>query len=154
MTYVFLVSMRKLTRSTLMCNRCPTPRGFFAQDECSVAAEGTGASATRQRPILAEWRRPHVMLARMLVRGYRYTFSAFMGRTCRYFPSCSEYTEEAIETYGLWAGFWIGLSRILRCHPWGASGWDPIPEELPRDSRWYMPWRYGRWTGRHITLSN
>ncbi len=136
-----------------MCNRCSAPRGFFAQAERSAAADG-GAATRAHKPILAEWRRPHVMLARALVRGYRYTFSAFMGRTCRYFPSCSEYTEEAIETYGLWAGFWIGLSRILRCHPWGASGWDPIPEELPRDSRWYMPWRYGRWTGRHITLSN
>jgi hypothetical protein len=85
------------------------------------------------------------------VRAYRLTFSAFMGRTCRYFPTCSEYTEEAIARFGLWAGFWIGLSRILRCHPWGANGWDPVPDELPADSRWYRPWRYGRWTGRHIT---
>lgn len=90
-------------------------------------------------------------MARVLVRTYRYTFSAFMGRTCRYLPTCSEYTEEAIVRFGLWPGFWIGLARILRCHPFGAAGFDPIPEVLPADSRWYMPWRYGRWTGRHIT---
>jgi len=92
----------------------------------------------------------HILAARGLIRLYRYTFSAFMGRTCRYMPSCSEYTEEAIARHGLWAGFWIGLARILRCNPWGASGIDPVPDELPAGARWYIPWRYGRWTGRHI----
>jgi len=95
-------------------------------------------------------RGPHVLLARGLIRLYRYTFSAFMGRTCRYLPTCSDYTEEAIGRHGLWAGGWIGLARILRCGPWGASGIDPVPTELPPQARWYMPWRYGRWTGRHI----
>ncbi|KPL55670.1 hypothetical protein ABB55_04545 [Prosthecomicrobium hirschii] len=89
-------------------------------------------------------------MARGLIRLYRYTFSAFMGRTCRYLPTCSDYTEEAIARHGLWAGGWIGLARILRCGPWGASGIDPVPTELPPQARWYMPWRYGRWTGRHI----
>lgn len=81
---------------------------------------------------------------------YRHSLSLFMGRGCRYAPTCSEYTEEAIRTYGLWKGGWIGLARILRCNPWGASGYDPVPEALAKDSCWYMPWRYGRWTGRHI----
>jgi putative membrane protein insertion efficiency factor len=101
-------------------------------------------------PLTASLRRPHVFLARVLIRTYRLTLSAFAGRSCRYFPSCSEYTEEAIGRFGLWAGGWLGLSRILRCNPWGASGIDPVPEQLPADSRWYIPWRYGRWTGRHI----
>ncbi|MBT9290438.1 membrane protein insertion efficiency factor YidD [Prosthecodimorpha staleyi] len=95
-------------------------------------------------------RGPHVLLARGLIRLYRYTFSAFMGRTCRYLPTCSDYTEEAIARHGLWAGGWIGLARILRCAPWGSSGIDPVPAELPPQACWYMPWRYGRWTGRHI----
>lgn len=132
-----------------MCLRCRIPLRYAAPDERS------GAAATSRgrpvEPLAASWKRPHVLLARLLVRAYRLTFSAFMGRTCRYFPTCSEYTEEAIATYGLWAGFWIGLARILRCHPWGPNGLDPIPEQLPPDSRWYMPWRYGRWTGDHIT---
>lgn len=95
-------------------------------------------------------RSPQVLAARGLIRLYRYTLSAFMGRSCRYLPTCSDYTDQAIGRYGLWAGGWIGLARILRCNPWGASGLDPVPDELPPESRWYMPWRYGRWTGRHI----
>ncbi len=85
---------------------------------------------------------------------YRHSLSLFMGRGCRYAPTCSEYTEQAIRTYGLWAGSWIGLSRILRCNPLGASGYDPVPEELPTTARWYMPWRYGHWTGAHIDEKN
>ncbi|MEJ1161123.1 membrane protein insertion efficiency factor YidD [Prosthecomicrobium sp. N25] len=102
------------------------------------------------RPPPPSRRGPQVLAARGLIRLYRYTLSAFMGRTCRYLPTCSEYTEEAIARHGLWAGGWIGLARILRCNPWGASGIDPVPAELPPRARWYMPWRYGRWTGRHI----
>ena len=139
-----------------MCRRCLTTLVYRAPDDRSAAAEGAPAPRPQVEPIGRSWRRPHVFLARLLVRAYRLTFSAFMGRTCRYFPTCSEYTEEAIARYGLWAGFWIGLARILRCHPWGADGFDPVPSELPPESRWYRPWRYGRWTGRHITerLSN
>jgi putative membrane protein insertion efficiency factor len=85
-----------------------------------------------------------------LVRLYRLVLSPWIGRSCRYLPTCSEYTEEAIGRYGLWVGTWIGLSRLQRCGPFGASGFDPVPDALPSNSRWYMPWRYGRWTGRHI----
>jgi uncharacterized protein len=85
-----------------------------------------------------------------LIRLYRATLSPFLGRQCRYLPTCSHYTEDAVAKYGLWPGSWIGLARFQRCGPLGASGYDPVPEELPRNSAWYMPWRYGRWTGRHI----
>jgi putative membrane protein insertion efficiency factor len=85
-----------------------------------------------------------------LIRAYRLLLSPLIGRECRYLPTCSEYTEEAIGRYGLWAGFWIGLARIQRCGPFGASGFDPVPDTLSAGARWYMPWRYGRWTGRHI----
>ena len=85
-----------------------------------------------------------------LIGIYRITLSAIAGRQCRYFPSCSEYAEEAIARHGLWAGGWMALARILRCNPWGASGMDPVPGESRRDAVWYLPWRYGRWTGRHI----
>ncbi|MCX2722311.1 membrane protein insertion efficiency factor YidD [Roseibium salinum] len=81
---------------------------------------------------------------------YRHSLSLFMGRGCRYAPSCSDYTEQAIRRFGFWAGGWIGLARILRCNPWGASGFDPLPETLPDDAHWLLPWRYGRWSGRHI----
>lgn len=85
-----------------------------------------------------------------LIRLYRLTLSPFLGGHCRYLPTCSRYSEAAISRYGLWAGSWIGLARFQRCGPGGASGFDPVPEGLPARSAWYMPWRYGRWTGVHI----
>lgn len=85
-----------------------------------------------------------------LIRLYRLFLSPFMGRQCRYLPTCSEYTEEAIRRYGLWAGAWMGLARFQRCGPFGASGFDPVPDRLDRGAAWYLPWRYGQWTGDHI----
>lgn len=85
-----------------------------------------------------------------LIRLYRMTLSALLGRQCRYLPTCSEYAEGAIARFGLWRGLWMGLARIQRCGPGGASGYDPVPTELPAGAVWYLPWRYGRWTGAHI----
>jgi uncharacterized protein len=89
-------------------------------------------------------------LARGLIRAYQLSFSMIFGRTCRHLPSCSEYADEAIARYGLWPGLWMGLARFCRCNPLGSHGFDPVPEALPPAARWYTPWRYGRWTGRHI----
>ncbi|MBS1717157.1 MAG: membrane protein insertion efficiency factor YidD [Armatimonadetes bacterium] len=61
-----------------------------------------------------------------LIRCYQIGF-AWMPPTCRYTPSCSEYTMEAINRYGLLKGSAMGLKRICRCHPWGSSGHDPVP---------------------------
>ena len=79
-----------------------------------------------------------------LIQGYRYSLSMFMGRQCRYLPTCSEFAEQAIDRHGAWAGAWMAGGRICRCHPWGGSGYEAVPVELPRDGRWYMPWRYSR----------
>jgi putative membrane protein insertion efficiency factor len=80
-----------------------------------------------------------------LIRGYQLTLSGLVGRHCRYLPSCSEYTDEAIQRHGLWAGGWMGVARICRCGPQGGSGIDNIREELPKDARPWTPWRYGLW---------
>jgi uncharacterized protein len=90
-------------------------------------------------------RRAPRLLGRGMVRVYRYTFSALVGFHCRHLPSCSEYADEAIGRFGLWAGGWMTLARLCRCHPWGTSGLDVVPESLPRTSSWYLPWRYGLW---------
>ena len=86
-------------------------------------------------------------LGRALVRVYRYTLSPLIGPRCRHLPSCSEYADEALSRFGLWAGGWMALARIVRCQPLGTSGLDFVPASLPRHACWYMPWRYGRWRG-------
>ena len=65
-----------------------------------------------------------------LIKVYRYIISPLLGNSCRYLPTCSEYSIEALETYGLTKGIFISLKRILSCHPWGKSGHDPIKKEL------------------------
>ncbi|MBV9576530.1 MAG: membrane protein insertion efficiency factor YidD [Gammaproteobacteria bacterium] len=61
------------------------------------------------------------------IRIYRFTFSALLGHCCRFEPSCSVYTMEAIKLYGCYKGCWLGTKRLLRCHPWHPGGIDPIP---------------------------
>jgi len=62
-----------------------------------------------------------------LIRFYQYFISPFWPGVCRYGPSCSEYGREAIERHGLLHGGWLTARRLLRCHPWGGSGYDPVP---------------------------
>lgn len=95
-------------------------------------------------------RTPGRLLARAAIGAYRLLLSPLIGRQCRYQPTCSAYTLEAVEAFGLWAGGWIGLARILRCNPFGASGYDPVPPALDPVYRWWRPWRAARWTGAHI----
>lgn len=85
--------------------------------------------------------------AHYAIRAYQLSFSAFLGRQCRYLPSCSAYADEAIARYGLGVGGIMGFARICRCHPWGNYGFDPVPDRLPANSSWRTPWRYGQWRG-------
>jgi putative membrane protein insertion efficiency factor len=86
------------------------------------------------------------MVGRAFIRLYQLTLSALVGRQCRHLPTCSEFGDEALARYGLWAGGWMTLARLSRCHPYGTSGIDNVPAELPAGARWYLPWRYGRWS--------
>jgi uncharacterized protein len=85
--------------------------------------------------------------ARGMITLYRYTFSPLIGMHCRHLPTCSDYADEAIARFGLWAGGWITLARLCRCHPAGTSGLDLVPRATRAGCRWYLPWRYGRWRG-------
>ena len=87
------------------------------------------------------------LFGRALVKVYRYSLSCLVGFECRHLPTCSDYADQAIERFGLWAGGWMTLARLLRCHPLGTSGLDFVPDVLPARARWYLPWRYGRWRG-------
>ena len=62
-----------------------------------------------------------------LIRFYQHTISPMLGSNCRFYPTCSHYTYEAIAKYGVLKGGWMGLRRIGRCHPWHAGGFDPVP---------------------------
>lgn len=67
-----------------------------------------------------------------LIRGYQLLVSPFLGGNCRYQPSCSEYAREAIARHGALKGGALAVRRIGRCHPWGGSGYDPVPR--PKDA--------------------
>lgn len=67
----------------------------------------------------------HVFI--FLIRVYQWTLSPLLGSNCRFHPTCSAYGVEAFRKRGAWRGFWLTLRRISRCHPWGGSGYDPVP---------------------------
>jgi putative membrane protein insertion efficiency factor len=67
----------------------------------------------------------HVAL--LLIRGYQRFISPVLPASCRFSPTCSAYTAEAISIHGFWKGTWLGLKRIGRCHPFNPGGFDPVP---------------------------
>ncbi|MCJ8500887.1 membrane protein insertion efficiency factor YidD [Desulfatitalea alkaliphila] len=71
--------------------------------------------------------RPGVTIARAFIRVYQIAISPMVGPACRFAPSCSEYALEALSRHGLLKGSGLALRRLLRCHPWGGSGYDPVP---------------------------
>lgn len=62
-----------------------------------------------------------------LIKLYQYTLSPYIGQQCRFSPTCSQYAIDAINQYGGFKGFYLGLRRLARCHPWHVGGHDPIP---------------------------
>ena len=64
-----------------------------------------------------------------LVRFYQVAISPYTPSSCRYDPTCSQYTIEALRKRGLITGLWLSLKRIFTCHPWGGSGYDPVPNK-------------------------
>ena len=64
---------------------------------------------------------------KILIRAYQVALSPLLGANCRYYPTCSQYAIEAIETHGSLRGTWLAIKRISRCHPWHEGGFDPVP---------------------------
>ena len=69
-----------------------------------------------------------------LIKAYQYGIRPMLGQRCRFFPSCSEYTAEAIGEYGVIRGSTMGTLRLAKCHPWHAGGYDPVPEPSAKTS--------------------
>lgn len=71
-------------------------------------------------------------LARIMIYAYQYLISPVLGNHCRYYPSCSRYTGLAIERFGIMYGSYVGIKRIIRCHPWHPGGYDPVPSQTAK----------------------
>ncbi len=63
----------------------------------------------------------------VLIRIYQWVISPWLGPKCRFTPTCSHYAVEALQKHGVWKGLGLAIKRISRCHPWGSSGYDPVP---------------------------
>jgi putative membrane protein insertion efficiency factor len=74
-------------------------------------------------------------MLRGLIRLYQLVLSPILPPSCRYLPSCSDYAIEALASHGVVAGLWFAARRIARCHPWGGSGYDPVPPAAPAGRR-------------------
>jgi len=65
-----------------------------------------------------------------IIKFYQYLISPLLGNNCRYFPNCSDYSIEALRTFGFFKGLYLSLKRIISCNPWGDSGYDPVKKKL------------------------
>tara|TARA_X000000368_G_C22644662_1_gene542592 strand:- start:23 stop:262 length:240 start_codon:yes stop_codon:yes gene_type:complete len=65
-----------------------------------------------------------------LIKCYRFLISPLLGQSCRYLPTCSEYSIDSLKTYGFLKGLFFSVKRILSCHPWGRGGFDPVKKEI------------------------
>ncbi len=63
----------------------------------------------------------------MAIRAYQLAISPMLGNRCRFYPSCSDYSMEALQRHGVFRGLWLAVRRIGRCHPWHPGGYDPVP---------------------------
>ena len=95
------------------------------QEGNSMSAAVPDAGPVIRRPS------PAARSASALVRGYQHV-TANRPSPCRYIPTCSMYALDAYEQHGFLRGTWLTARRISRCHPWGRSGWDPVPPPAPR----------------------
>ena len=70
------------------------------------------------------------------IKGYRLVIKPWLGQSCRFHPSCSEYALIAIETHGAFYGFILSVKRIFRCHPWHPGGFDPVPKSRKKNGQY------------------
>ncbi len=69
-----------------------------------------------------------LLILKGLLKVYKLFISPLLGPRCRFFPSCSDYASESLSSHGIIKGFLLTFKRLLKCHPWGREGWDPVPQ--------------------------
>ena len=69
----------------------------------------------------------------LLIKIYKILISPFLKNNCRYLPTCSEYSIEALKKFGLFVGLYYSIKRIIRCHPFGGQGYDPLPNKIKKE---------------------
>ena len=74
--------------------------------------------------------KPFTYILIKLILGYKFLISPLLSNSCRYFPSCSDYSVEALKEFGFFKGIYLSVKRILSCHPWSKGGFDPIKKQM------------------------
>ena len=70
-----------------------------------------------------------LLILQIIIKAYQQLISPTMPGSCRHLPTCSQYAAESLSEYGPYKGLWLTINRISRCHPWGTSGYDPVPQK-------------------------
>ena len=94
--------------------------------ECGCGDHELVATSTEDTPPATTWS-PLAWVAIFMVRFYQRLLSPMLPPSCRYSPTCSQYTLTALRRYGFFRGGWLGFRRIMRCHPFRPGGYDPVP---------------------------
>lgn len=132
------------TRHRQPCRHEPSSSEIAGSGGCRQGGRGTNSmtvppqpTSPANSPVVPAMSLP-ARFAHWLVRGYQ---SLFSGRPspCRYVPTCSSYALDALEQRGFLRGSWLTVRRIARCHPWGGSGWDPVPPAAGSQTDHYSP---------------
>lgn len=124
-------------RSVSLC--CPNQHEFETAERQDDRGFASDRDISKARAIAIS---PFIGLLKIYKVAISPVFYAF-GVRCRHWPTCSAYSRDAFIRHGVWAGGWLTLSRLLRCHPWGSHGIDPVPSEIPLAR--FAFWRLGDW---------
>jgi len=84
------------------------------------------AEEKKQMSFRAKSRNSFKIIPILFIKFYQYSISPLLPNSCRYTPTCSQYSIDAVNKYGVFKGIWLGFKRIITCHPWGGSGYDPV----------------------------
>ena len=124
-TFAEIEEIVKKALERILAEASPEARAEASPEACAIANAADNSKNAPQSCSLA--RRVATAPLVLLVRFYQICISPLKPSCCRFTPTCSQYALEALRKYGVFKGTWLAIKRILRCHPWGGSGYDPVP---------------------------